>query len=158
MKRLLSRVLMTTPSVPAAIARIAVGGVILPHGLQKTLGWFGGYGLEGTLSYFTGTMHLPWIVAVAVVAAESVGAVLLLLGVATRVAAAGIASVMLGAVLTTHVSHGFFMNWFGQQSGEGFEFHLVVLGLCAVSLVAGGGWGSVDGRLLKLADRHQPET
>ncbi|MFO1447061.1 MAG: DoxX family protein [Opitutaceae bacterium] len=158
MKSLLYRLLETTPSVTAAIARIVVGGVMLPHGLQKTLGWFGGYGLESTLNYFTGTMHLPWIVALAVVAAESVGAFLLLLGVATRVAAVGIASVMIGAVLTTHVPHGFFMNWFGQQKGEGFEFHLLALGLCAINLVAGGGWGSIDSWWQRRESHLHPRT
>lgn len=33
----------------AAIARIILGLVVLPHGAQKLLGWFGGYGFSGTM-------------------------------------------------------------------------------------------------------------
>jgi hypothetical protein len=50
-----------------------------------------------------------------------------------RLAAAGIAAVMLGAVATVHVANGFFMNWGGTQSGEGFEYHILALGLALPS-------------------------
>jgi uncharacterized membrane protein YphA (DoxX/SURF4 family) len=53
------------------------------------------------------------------------------------VAAFGIACVMIVAVLTTHTPHGFFMNWYGNQKGEGFEFHLLAIGI-ALALILGG--------------------
>jgi putative oxidoreductase len=80
---------------------------------------------------------LPWLVALAVILAESIGSLALIAGVGSRIAAAAIGVVMVGAIVTTHLPHGLFMNWFGTQAGEGFEFHLLALGLVAVVLVGG---------------------
>jgi putative oxidoreductase len=41
--------LRTDDSLPLLIARLALGLVMLPHGLQKTIGLFGGYGFSGTM-------------------------------------------------------------------------------------------------------------
>jgi putative oxidoreductase len=71
-------------------------------------------------------------------------ALALLAGAAGRVAAFGIASVMIGAIVTSHLPHGFFMNWSGGQAGEGFEYHLLALGLAAIVIIAGSGRASVD--------------
>lgn len=120
---------------------------MLPHGLQKTLGWFGGYGFNGTMGWLTGTVGAPWIFALLAVLAESVGALMLIVGFGTRVAALGVGGVMTVAT-TMHWANGFFMNWTGSQKGEGFEYHLLALGMVVALLVAGGGKWSVD-RLLK---------
>jgi putative oxidoreductase len=136
--------LATNASYLPTIARITLGAVILPHGLQKTLGLFGGYGFSGTMGFLTGAVGLPWLLALIVVVAESVGAAALIVGVGSRVAALGIASVMIGAVVTTHLPHGFFMNWTGAQGGEGFEYHLLALALAAIVMIAGGGRASID--------------
>jgi putative oxidoreductase len=117
---------------------------MLPHGLQKTIGAFGGLGFAGTMELFTTKLGLPWIVAFLVIMAESVGAVALIVGFMTRFCAASLAIVMTGAVFMGHAQHGFFMNWFGQQQGEGFEYHLLVIGVCLSLLVTGGGAFSVD--------------
>jgi putative oxidoreductase len=138
------RLLSTDDTLAPTVARVTLGAVMLPHGLQKTLGLFGGYGFDGTMGFFTGTMGLPWIVAFLAIVAESVGALALLAGAAGRVAAFGIASVMIGAIVTSHLPHGFFMNWSGGQAGEGFEYHLLALGLAAIVIIAGSGRASVD--------------
>jgi putative oxidoreductase len=151
MKGVLQRIVATQPGLAALIARVVVGLVILPHGLQKTLGWFGGYGFTGTMGYFTGTLHIPWIFAFAAILAESLGAVLLVIGMATRLVAGAIAVVMAVAVVMVHAEHGFFMNWFGNQKGEGFEYHLLAIGLCVVSVVWGGGSWSVDRRISRTS-------
>jgi putative oxidoreductase len=52
-----------------------------------------------------------------------------------------------------HVQHGFFMNWFGQQQGEGFEYHILVLGMVLALLVRGGGLLSVDSKI--VGDRYR---
>lgn len=131
----------------ALVARVVLGGVMLPHGAQKLLGWFGGHGFSGTMGFLTGDAGLPWIVAFTVILAESFGALALVLGLFGRVGALGVSAVMIGAVVTVHAGHGFFMNWFGGQKGEGFEYHLLALGLAAVVLVRGSGALSLD-RLL----------
>jgi len=127
---------------PTAL-RLALGLMILPHGLQKTLGWFGGYGFKGTMGYLTGTVGAPWVFALLAILAESVGGLMLLAGVGTRLAALGIGGVMLVAA-AQHRPNGFFMNWFGNQKGEGVEFHLLALGIVAALLLLGGGRFSVD--------------
>ncbi|MFT3774266.1 MAG: DoxX family protein [Minicystis sp.] len=140
----LAALLRTTDAAAPLVVRLTLGAVMFPHGAQKLLGWFGGYGFSGTMGFFTGTMHVPAPLAFLVIMAESFGALLLLAGAFTRVAAAGIGAVMLGAIALTHAPHGFFMNWFGNQAGEGFEYHLLVLGMAAALVIAGGGRASVD--------------
>ena len=125
------------------IARIALGVVILPHGLQKLLGLFGGAGFSGTIEFFVGS-GLPAAVAISIIIGESFGAVGLILGFLSRLAAFGITLIMLGAIFMVHLQNGFFMNWQGNQTGEGFEFHLLALGLSLVVLIKGGGKWSVD--------------
>jgi putative oxidoreductase len=61
---------------------------------------------------------------------------------------------MLGAIFTTHLDVGFFMNWFGVQKGEGFEYHLLALALALPLVVRGGGLFSVDGVLARRASKR----
>ena len=79
-----------------------------------------------------------------VIIGESFGSIGLLAGFLTRITAASFIVIMLGAIATTHLSYGFFMNWFGQQQGEGYEYHLLVIGMSAALLIAGGGKWSAD--------------
>jgi len=78
---------------------------------------------------------------------EFLGPILLLAGLATRPVAVGLGALMVGAIATVHLQHGFFMNWSGTQSGEGFEYHLLVLGLSVALALQGGGRWSLDRRL-----------
>lgn len=141
---LIARIARTDDAVAPLIARVALGAVIFPHGAQKALGWFGGYGFEGTMGFLTGQVGLPYLVALLVIAIEFLGAIALVVGALGRLAALGVAAVMTGAVVTSHLANGFFMNWTGQQAGEGFEFHLLAIALAAVVMVAGSGRASVD--------------
>lgn len=141
------RALVATPADPAAtVARLALGAMILPHGLQKTFGLFGGYGWEGTMGFLTGAAGLPWLVAALVILAEFLGGIGLLVGALGRVAAVGVGAVMLGAMATVHLSQGFFMNWSGTLPAgtEGWEFHLLALALAAVVAIRGSGALSLD--------------
>jgi putative oxidoreductase len=142
-----ARLVATSDSLAPLFLRLALGLMILPHGLQKTLGWFGGYGFQGTMGYLTNTFGAPWILALLAILAESVGGLMLIAGLGTRLAAFGVGAVMLVAA-TQHWPHGFFMNWFGQQKGEGVEFFILALGIVAALLVSGGGKASAD-RLLQ---------
>jgi len=134
----------TDDDVAPLVLRLTLGLVMFPHGAQKMLGWFGGYGFEGTMGYLTGAAGLPWIVALTVVAAEFFGSIGLVTGLFGRVAALGVGAVMTGAILTVHLQNGFFMNWSGQQAGEGFEFHLLAIGISIALLVKGSGGLSLD--------------
>lgn len=133
----------TSDDYAALVARLTLAIVIFPHGAQKLLGWFGGPGFSATLD----GLGVPVVLGFLTIVAEFFGALALAVGLLTRVAALGIGAVMVGAVLLVHLPYGFFMNWFGQQQGEGFEFHLLALGLVAVVLIKGAGPFSVDRRL-----------
>ena len=126
------------------ILRITLGLVMFPHGAQKLLGLFGGYGFNGTMGFFTQKMGIPWLIALLVIIGESFGSIALLAGLLTRFTAASLGLIMLGAITMVHIPHGFFMNWSGQQQGEGFEYHLLVIGIATALLVTGGGRWSVD--------------
>ena len=147
MNNALQLLVKTNSGLAPLIARLALGLVMFPHGAQKALGWFGGYGFTGTMGFFTGTMHIPALFAFLAILAEFAGSLGLIVGLFSRVAAFGIASVMVVAILTVHVGNGFFMNWFGTQKGEGFEYHLLAIGLALVVVIQGAGALSLDGIL-----------
>jgi uncharacterized membrane protein YphA (DoxX/SURF4 family) len=84
------------------------------------------------------------MVSILVMGGELLGSVALLIGLLGRVAAAGIGLIMLGAIFLVHLSNGFFMNWTGQQAGEGFEYHLLALALALVVVIRGSGACSID--------------
>lgn len=134
----------TNDNLAPAVARLTLGLVMFPHGAQKALGWFGGYGYSGTMGFFTGTMHIPAVFAFLAIAAEFAGSIALIAGLFSRVAAFGIAAVMAVAIATVHLGYGFFMNWYGNQKGEGYEYHLLALGLALIVMIHGGGKASLD--------------
>jgi putative oxidoreductase len=138
-----------TPRDPAlTVARVALGFVLLPHGMQHDLGWFGGYGFSATLGWMTGTLGFPAPLAVAGLVVELVAPALMLVGLGGRATALALLAFMAFAA-STHVSNGFFMNWFGRLAAgqEGFEYHLLALALAAVLAIKGMGAFSLD-RLL----------
>jgi putative oxidoreductase len=140
----LDKIVKTESSDAVALTlRATLGLVMLPHGAQKLLGWFGGFGYSNTIAYFTETIGLPWILAFLFIIAESIGSILLILGAGTRVVAGIFAIIMVGAAYT-HSSYGFFMNWFNNQQGEGVEFHILMFIISMILLFRGGGKRSVD--------------
>lgn len=144
--------LATSNSVVPSLLRIALGGVIFGHGLQKVFGWFGGYGIEGTMKFF-GSVGMPSVVGALVIVSDFFGSLALIAGLATRFSAAAAAAVMIGAMLLVHLPNGFFMNWGGAPHGEGYEFHLLALSMAAALVVAGGGFASVDAWLARKLAR-----
>lgn len=105
------RLFATDDSTATAVLRLVLGLVFFAHGAQKLLGWFGGFGFFGTISFFTGTMHIPAPLAFLAIAAEFFGGLGLMLGFLTRIAAFGIGVTMLVAIATVNSAVGFFMNW-----------------------------------------------
>src|SRR5881628_106208 len=102
---MLTTLLHTHADWAGLVLRLVLALVIFPHGAQKVLGWFGGYGFTGTMGFFTSTMHIPALFAFLAIAAEFAGSFALIAGLFTRVAAFGIAAVMAVAVMTTHAQH-----------------------------------------------------
>jgi putative oxidoreductase len=138
------RLLATSPLFGPLVLRVFLGVVMFPHGAQKMLGWFGGHGFSATMQAFTQGMHIPAPFAFLALFTEFFGSIALVFGLLTRLSAFGIAVVMMVAIFTAHLPNGFFMNWTGTQKGEGFEYHLLMLGMAFALMVMGGGIGSVD--------------
>lgn len=137
------RLLQTSDDRTAALLRITLGIVLFPHGAQKALGWFGGYGISATLGFFE-SMHIPVFFGVLAIIAEFLGSIALIVGFMGRLSAFGIACVMLVAVFTAHIGNGFFMNWAGTAKGEGFEYHILAVGIAIAVMIKGSGALSVD--------------
>ena len=139
------RKLLATDRNPATIfLRLVLGVAFLAHGSQKMFGWFGGHGFSATMNSFTTNMHIPAPFAFLAIVAEFFGGLALILGLLTRVAAFGISVNMVVAILMVHSANGFFMNWMGNQKGEGFEYHLLVLAMTTFLMIRGAGAFSVD--------------
>jgi len=143
----LRKLLTTSNDLAVTIVRLILGIVFFAHGAQKMLGWFGGYGFHGTMGAFTTHMGIPAPLALLAICAEFFGGLGLIVGLLGRIAAFGILINMLVAIAKVHVTNGFFMNWTGQQKGEGFEYHLLAIAIALLILIKGSGAFSVD-RLL----------
>jgi putative oxidoreductase len=141
---MLRSLLATENRFTPTLARLTLGIVYFPHGMQKLFGLFGGFGFNGTLHFFTDQMHVPVVFAVLAILAEALGSIGLILGFLGRVAAFAIACNMVVAVYMVHRFNGFFMNWAGNQKGEGFEFHILAFGLLLIVMIYGSGAWSVD--------------
>ena len=139
------KLISTNRDAGALVGRVMLGALLIPHGFQHALGLFGGYGFSGTLGWMTNTLGFPAPLAALAIVTELVAPFALIVGLGGRLAALGLIGLMAGAV-STHVPNGFFMNWFGSlpTAAEGFEYHLVVIGLAAVVGINGSGALSID--------------
>lgn len=140
----INTLLATDNTLAPLIARVTLATVMFPHGAQKLFGWFGGYGFTGTMNFFTESLGIPALVAFLVIIAESLGAIALFFGFLSRLTAIGIGITMTGAMFMVTLPNGFFMNWYGNQAGEGYEYHLLTIGLALIGTLSGGGKLSVD--------------
>ncbi len=143
----------TDEHLSATILRVFLGAVIFPHGAQKLLGWFGGGGFSASMRGFESNFHIPTVFALMAILAESVGAVALMAGFFTRIAALAISVNMVVAVWLVHWKDGFFMNWSGTGKGEGFEYHILAVAIGLALVIKGGGRWSVDGLIAKRLKR-----
>lgn len=150
---MISKLLKTSDDYGLTLARLVLGIVFFAHGAQKVLGWWGGYGFGGTMQFFTQSMGIPAPLAFLAIMAEFLGGLGLIAGALSRVAALGIFSVMAVAVLKVHLPNGLFMNWYGNQKGEGFEYHLLALALAAILMLRGAGPLSADRALARRLER-----
>jgi putative oxidoreductase len=153
MKTFVKNIFVTSESKASVILRIILGCVLFAHGARNMIGWFGGSGFSNTMHYFTQTVGLAYIVGFLVICLQFFGAIFILIGFTTRVIALGILGLFFGMIVTVHLPYGFFMNWFGNSAGEGFEYHILVIGICSALLVLGGGAWSLDRKVTSLLTR-----
>jgi putative oxidoreductase len=141
---MLQKIVHTTNDSAITILRLVLGVVFFAHGAQKMLGWFGGYGFSGTMGFFTHQLGIPAPFAFLAICAEFFGGLGLIVGFLGRIAAFAIMCNMIVAVMMVHRHNGFFMNWFGNQKGEGFEYHLLAIAIALAIIIKGSGAFSVD--------------
>ena len=151
MRTMIQRLTVTEPQLSPLILRIVFAIVLWPHGAQKLLGFFGGYGFTPTMQHLTTDAGLPSLIAFLVIFLEFFGSLFILLGLFTRLVAIAQIILFTGMIVTAHLPFGFFMNWFGAQKGEGFEYHLLAIGLLVSLIVTGAGKASLDGRIGRTA-------
>jgi putative oxidoreductase len=149
MRTMIQRLAVTEPQLSPLILRIVFVIVLWPHGAQKLLGFFGGYGFTPSMQHLTTEAGLPSLIAFLVIFLEFFGSLLILLGLFIRLVAIAQIILFIGMIVTAHLQFGFFMNWFGAQKGEGFEYHLLAIGLLVSLIVTGAGKTSLDGLIGK---------
>jgi putative oxidoreductase len=142
--KVLNPLFATQPRFTLLLLRLVLGFVFFLHGLQLVFGWFGGSGLGGTINVFTEKMAMPAFLAYLAVFSLFFGGLALIFGFATRIAALGIAVDMIAAIFLVHLQYGLFMNWYGNQKGEGYEYHLLAAVIALTLIIAGGGVLSID--------------
>ncbi|GAB1488201.1 DoxX family protein [Opitutaceae bacterium] len=146
MNTILTQALSTNARNWAPVSlRLGVGTVMAAHGAQKLFGWWGGYGLQGTATFFGETLGMkPGLLWASLASGgEFFGGLALLLGLATRFFALNTVVIMAVAIASVHSGAFFAQN-------NGMEFPLTLL-LAAVALVfTGGGALSIDARLAPI--------
>ncbi len=134
--------LKTSDALHLFLLRIGLAVVIFPHGAMKLFGWFGGDGWSAAIDNFSG-MGIPAVVGALIVLGESLGMIALFIGFFGRFMAASLVIIMIGATVT-NFEHGFFMNWSGEQEGEGIQFYLLTIIMGIAIVLKGSGKWSVD--------------
>jgi putative oxidoreductase len=150
---LIGKLLETRNDWALTLIRVVAGGVMLTHGAQKMLGWFGGLGFSRTMQVFSHGRGIPPVFVFLMICAEFFGALGMFLGCLSRIAAFSVFVDMVVAASLVNIHFGFFANWNGSQKGEGIEYHLLMIGMALAIMIRGGGAFSVD-RLLVPRKPH----
>ena len=149
---MLRNLLRTPDDKVLTLLRVVLAIVVFPHGAQKMLGWFGGFGPAGTIGFLTTQMHIPYAIALLVFVGEFFAPIALFFGFLGRLAALAIAIDFTTVALKAHVQNGFFMNWGGQTRGEGYEFFILVVAMAIALVARGSGALSIDRLLTRNPD------
>jgi putative oxidoreductase len=121
------------------LIRLVLGGLMAAHGSQKLFGWFGGYGLTGTGTFFDQLGFRPGrLFAAAAGWTEVLGGVLVAVGFGGPIGPAFVVSVMIVAALSVHWGHGLF------AATNGIEVPLLSAAGAAALAFTGAGQYSLD--------------
>lgn len=141
---MLEKLVRTEPDRTIAFLRVVLGIVFFAHGAQKMLGWFGGPGFGPAMTGFTEQLSIPAPLAFLAIATEFFGSLALIVGLLARPVALAVVVEMIVAVALVHLPYGFFMNWMGNQAGEGFEYHVLLVAIALAIVIKGAGAWSLD--------------
>jgi putative oxidoreductase len=147
---MLKMLVKTKTDYTLTLARLVLGVLFFVHGSQLMLGWFGGFGFSASMNMFTQQLGIPVPFAFLGIATQFFGGCLLIVGLAGRIAALAIIGNMVVAVAKVHWQYGLFMNWFGTQKGEGFEYHLLAVTIGLLVVIRGSGALSLDRLLARI--------
>ncbi|MEL7004825.1 MAG: DoxX family protein [Bacteroidota bacterium] len=126
------------PDLLPLILRISLGIVFIPKGFDLVMNYY------DSLDWLTtGSLNLPIYLAYAVIFIEFYASLFLILGLSSRIMAASIGLLVLGAI-PYHFFSGLSIDWIGQTVGVGLEFHLIVIGMIIVLMITGSGKLSLD--------------
>ena len=130
-----------------AMLRVVIGAIFIAHGGQKIFV----FGFDGVAAAF-GQMGIPMagLLGPFVALVEFFGGIALITGLLTRVAALGLLSTMVVAILQVHIKNGFF-------APTGIEFPLSLLGSTALITIAGAGRFSFDSIIAGRSSRNTVE-
>ena len=135
------RLFATINSFAPTILRLLLALIFTLHGGQKTVGWLGGAGWNGTLAHWTAPppngFHFPSGLVAAGIVGEILGAIGMVLGFMTRLAALGLLCVMGAVAVFVHGSAGFF-------APLGYEYPLSLAVVASALVCCGGGRLSLD--------------
>ncbi len=135
----------TDDNKASIMLRISFSIIMFAHASGKVFGILGGMGFEKTIYHMTHNMGIPYFLAFIAIVVEFVSTLGIIAGYHTRINAF-LLTILMFVASTFHFKNGFYMNWFGQKAGEGFEFHILVIGMLLALLVLGGGKYSLDNR------------
>lgn len=136
----------TAQNYGATTTRIALGSVLLSHGLLKVIV----FTIPGTIGYFE-SLGLPPILAYLTIFGEIAGGTALILGLYSRLAAMLSIPILLGATWA-HIGNG----WVFNSEGGGWEFPALLVVLAITVSLQGNGVLAL--RKLPVIDRFVPET
>jgi len=121
------------------LLRLVVGGFLIPHGLQKAFGAFGGYGFSGTAGWMDSIGMSPgWLFVSIAIFVEVVCGALILVGFLTRPAALLAAGFLFVAGASVHFANGFFMT------NGGYEYSILWCVAALFFAIRGAGPISID--------------
>src|SRR5436309_14620062 len=133
------------PSVSIFMIRVVLGIILFAHGAQKVLGWYGGQGLKGTAAFFN-SMGMPLLIAYLVCLLEFLSGIGLLIGFLARLCGLAVMAIMVGAIATVHLKHGFFLHAeLKPGQGHGVEYSLVLIAVALAVLIEGAVALWIDG-------------
>jgi len=139
---MIKQLFKTDNSLVGTILRITLVVMMLPMGYLKIIDF------SNMMDILQSNYNLPIIIAFLVIVIEFFVPLFLIFGLGSRIGGLLLAIIMFGAMFY-HTQHGYHMNWFNLQQGEGFQFHLLAIGSALALFVSGGGKWSVDKLVMK---------
>ncbi|GGL08538.1 DoxX family protein [Deinococcus radiotolerans] len=131
-----TRTTLQRTDLALTMLRVTIGLIFIAHGYQK----LAIYTLPGTTGAFTQMgVPLPALMAPLIALSELIGGAALAAGLFTRVAAALLATDMVGALILVHLKAGFF-------NPDGAEFPLALLAASLTLALTGAGAYALDAR------------